>query len=107
MSLTTLQVLKVFLEDVSRPIYGLELIGLVGLPSGTVYPILARLERLDWIAGVWEELDPKEAKRPRRRLYKLTGVGEALARQELDSHLRKLRPAGSERGWTPLPGAAR
>jgi PadR family transcriptional regulator, regulatory protein PadR len=108
MTLATLQVLKVFLDDISKPIYGLELIKLVGLPSGTVYPILARLERSGWIAGAWEEITASEAQRPRRRLYVLTGTGESLARQELDAQLRtlKLSVSGGHRHRAAAPGVA-
>jgi PadR family transcriptional regulator PadR len=44
-----------------------------GLGSGTVYPILERLEEAGWIAGVWEAEAPVD--RPRRRFYEVTGTG--------------------------------
>jgi DNA-binding PadR family transcriptional regulator len=43
--------------------------------SGTLYPILMRLERSGWLTSRWEQVDPRNAGRPRRRLYRLTGVG--------------------------------
>jgi hypothetical protein len=35
-------VIKIFLEDPSQPRYGFELMRLTGLPSGSLYPMLAR-----------------------------------------------------------------
>jgi DNA-binding MarR family transcriptional regulator len=46
-----------------------------GLPSGTVYPILARLEEAGWLHSAWEAGDPSTLGRPRRRFYTLTAVG--------------------------------
>ena len=49
-----------------------------GLPDGTVYPLLRRLERRGVLAGKWEqEEDAKAERRPQRKYYELTPVGEA------------------------------
>ncbi len=82
MTLQTQLVLRSLLEEPSKERYGLELCELVGLPSGTIYPILARLERVGWVDSAWE--DPavhEEARRPRRRFYWLNrdGAERALA----------------------------
>lgn len=53
------------------------------LRSGTIYPLLARLERAEWLESKWEEIDPAEVGRPRRRLYRLTGQGEGVAARAL------------------------
>ena len=37
-------VLKVFLEDPDQPRYGFELMKLTGMASGSLYPMLSRLE---------------------------------------------------------------
>jgi DNA-binding MarR family transcriptional regulator len=58
-----------------------------GLASGTLYPILFRLEKSGWVESEWEEVVPAEAKRPRKRLYRLTGVGEAAARSSFREYL--------------------
>lgn len=50
------------------------------LASGTLYPILSRLERAGWLSSEWELLPPEDLGRPRRRYYRLTGVGAARAR---------------------------
>lgn len=58
--------------------YGFDVMERCGLPSGTVYPALRRLERAGLLASGWE--DPDEARaagRPRRRTYALTGAGRA------------------------------
>ena len=51
--------------------------------SGTLYPILARLESAKWLESRWEELDPSMAGRPRKRLYHITGLGYNKGREAL------------------------
>jgi hypothetical protein len=51
-----------------------------GYPSGTIYPLLVRLERVGWIRSRWEECNPSTEGRPRRRYYKLSGKGLEVAR---------------------------
>src|SRR4051812_32118465 len=63
--------------------YGLEIGADAGLASGTVHPILARLEGLDWVSSRWEDIDPSETGRPARRYYRLTAQGRDLARAAL------------------------
>jgi PadR family transcriptional regulator PadR len=104
--LAQLRILRVFADDALKPIYGLDLIELAGLSSGTVYPVLARLERSGWIVGSWEELKAGEIQRPRRRLYRLTEIGRSRARGELDAYLRERKPAMSKRHWSTVPEAA-
>ena len=60
--------------------YGFDVMEVTGLPSGTVYPALRRLERDQLIASRWEEL-PASRQRPARRYYKLTSAGAAALRQ--------------------------
>ena len=80
LSQPTLKVLKLMLEAPQEARSGADLSKTARIGSGTMYPLLARLEKAGWIAGAWEEVEPSEAKRPRRRLYKLTGVGRVRAR---------------------------
>jgi DNA-binding PadR family transcriptional regulator len=57
--------------------YGFDIMDATGLPDGTVYPILRRLERRGVLAGNWEdESEAKSEHRPQRRYYRLTPVGE-------------------------------
>ncbi len=44
-----------------------------------MYPMLARLETADWLKGDWEDVDPKEVGRLRRRFYSLTTAERARA----------------------------
>jgi DNA-binding PadR family transcriptional regulator len=92
-----LAVLAAMMRDPRAEWYGLDLSKRSGLKPGTIYPILARLLDIGWLERHWEDIDPASAGRPKRRLYKLTGVGEAAARWALDQHLVALQghPAGS------------
>lgn len=53
------------------------------LASGTLYPILLRLEQAGWAESRWEAGKPSELGRPRRRFYKITGIGVSKARSAL------------------------
>lgn len=77
------RVLAAFLDEPATDRYGLDLIGSTGLPSGTIYPILVRLQRAGWVDSAWEEIDPVMAGRPVRRYYRLTPNGLAQARTAL------------------------
>ena len=83
MTIPTQLVLTALLEDPTRARYGAELGGEAGLPSGTVHPILARLEGLGWLASSWEQIDPRREGRPARRYYRLTAAGAESARAAL------------------------
>jgi PadR family transcriptional regulator, regulatory protein PadR len=58
-------------------IYGYTVMEATGIPSGTVYPALRRLEGEQLIRSQWERLSAADAAlRPPRRYYKLTRSGE-------------------------------
>jgi DNA-binding PadR family transcriptional regulator len=78
-----LRILKLLLEDVRTPYSGSDLMQLTGIPSGNLYPLLMKFERDGVLKSSWEEIDPKIAKRPRRRLYRLTPAGFELAQRAL------------------------
>jgi DNA-binding PadR family transcriptional regulator len=60
--------------------HGFEIMEVTGLASGTVYPVLRRLEGERAVTSTWEdEAEARSAGRPRRRVYDLTGHGERLA----------------------------
>lgn len=93
MTLQTIAVLQVMLEAPTHAHYGLQIAGRTRLPTGTIYPILARLERAGWVSSNWETRDPAEMERPRRRLYTLTGHGAQAARAALaDAHQLTIAP---------------
>jgi len=81
MSLQTLRVLDAFLENPADELAGADVQKRSGLASGTLYPILLRLESAGWFISRWESIDPSSAGRPRRRLYRLTPSGLARAGQ--------------------------
>lgn len=65
--------------------YGFDIIDQTGLPSGSVYPALSRLERDGFLRSAWEDVKTaRDEKRPPRRYYRITAHGvraldEALA----------------------------
>jgi DNA-binding PadR family transcriptional regulator len=59
-------------------VYGFSVMEMTGLPSGTVYPALRRLERDELIRSQWERQSIADAEqRPARKYYKLTAAGRA------------------------------
>ena len=58
--------------------YGFQVMEAAGLPSGTVYPALRKLEKARLIRSQWEHAAVARAEqRPARRYYRITGEGEA------------------------------
>lgn len=80
MTLQVRLVLGMLLEHPDQDVYGLEIVDATGLPPGTIYPILARLETAGWVTSRWEEIDQRTRNRPRRRYYTFTAEGLAAAR---------------------------
>jgi PadR family transcriptional regulator, regulatory protein PadR len=104
MTLSAQLVLRALLEQPARELYGLEICAKAGLPSGTIHPILARLEKAGWLESRWEDTDPHEEGRPRRRYYRLSPDGAERARTALarategTTALRRLRPGMASGG---------
>src|SRR5271169_6092251 len=80
MTIPTQLVLRALLAEPTQEMYGLQICAAAGLPSGTLHPILARLEGLGWLQSRWEDASPREEGRPRRRYYRLTEDGAEQAR---------------------------
>lgn len=80
MTLPTQLVLRALLDEPTEEMYGLQICAKAGLPSGTIHPILARLEKLGWLESHWEDIKPEVEGRPRRRYYRLTEDGAERAR---------------------------
>jgi PadR family transcriptional regulator, regulatory protein PadR len=58
-------------------VYGYTVMEVTGLPSGTIYPALRRMEREELIRSQWERQSIADAEqRPPRKYYKLTRAGE-------------------------------
>jgi DNA-binding PadR family transcriptional regulator len=102
MTIPTQLVLRALLTDPSKELYGVEIGRAAGLPSGTVHPILARLETAGWLTSRWEDIDPRTEGRPARRYYRLTPDGLELAQAALARAYQAsarpawLRPLGDE-----------
>lgn len=63
----------------SRFHYGFDIMDATGLPSGTVYPILRRLDREGLLVSRWERQSiAQKEQRPPRRYYEITGAGERM-----------------------------
>jgi PadR family transcriptional regulator, regulatory protein PadR len=59
--------------------YGFDIMDATGLPSGTVYPILRRLDREGLLKSTWEKpATAHREQRPPRRYYEITASGEAM-----------------------------
>ena len=105
----TLQVqltLRAMLDELDRELYGLELVEATGLPPGTIYPIMARLEIAGWVSSRWEETGPEAKGRPRRRYYRLSadGLVQAQAARAASDARRRARTRGAI--GDVLPGAS-
>ena len=77
--------------------YGFDIIDATGLPSGTVYPLLRRLERMACVESRWES-ESKATKdgRPARKYYRITAEGREVldrARARFATLGRAVRPA--------------
>jgi PadR family transcriptional regulator PadR len=98
------RVFRVFLDDPAALRYGYDLMKAAGLPSGTLYPLLARLQARGLVVSAWET-PQHDGERP-RRYYHLTGEGIEVARLEL-AQLSARRRRGPGRRVRPAPADAR
>ena len=68
--------------------YGFDVMELTGLPSGTVYPALRRLEQAGLVASQWESDEAAfSEQRPARKYYEVTSDG----REALNEALKRYR----------------
>ena len=96
------RVLQAFLADPAAPRYGYDLMKAAGLPSGTLYPMLTRLEDQKLVTSAWET--PQAGGERPRRYYQLTGEGIRVARLEL-AQVRAGQPRATVRLGRPAPGS--
>jgi DNA-binding PadR family transcriptional regulator len=97
-------VLALFVSEPKRELHGLEILRTTALRSGSLYPILHRLEEQEYLVSRWETLDDAVAggRRP-RRLYRLDPEGAHRAR----AALRESDPSHAPRpATTPSAGFA-
>ena len=80
--------------------YGFDIMDTTGLASGTVYPVLSRLQRDGLVESSWEDEAPAtEEGRPARRYYELTPDGS----RALSEALTMLKGIGGDRLVQPRP----
>src|SRR5512146_1901116 len=82
-------------------VYGFSIMEMTGLPSGTVYPAMRRLERDDLIRSQWEKQSIADAEqRPPRKYYRVTRSGEIMmesAQKRYPLLAKLVAPSGGER----------
>jgi len=83
MSLAILKILEVMYANLDQEHYGLELGRTTGLSNGALYPALDRLDRAGFLTSKLEDIDERAEGRRKRRYYKLSATGIALAEEEL------------------------
>ena len=98
------RVLGAFLADPAAPRYGYDLMKAARLPSGTLYPMLARLHDQGLVTSEWEPPPADTNGRPPRKYYQLTGEGIRIARLELAQASARRRRAPARPGH-PAPGS--
>lgn len=79
LSRASAKILMEFLKDTDYEQYGFGLIKETGVKAGSLYPILDRLERVGWLVSTDEHIDEHAEGRPKRRLFRLTPLGEIEA----------------------------
>ena len=67
--------------------YGFDISDATGLPSGTVYPVLRRLEEAGLLRSRWEAAQTALAEqRPPRRYYTITSSGSQAVRDAMERY---------------------
>jgi PadR family transcriptional regulator PadR len=89
LSITAVSVLRALADGHE---YGFDVIDTTGLPSGTVYPALSRLERDGYVRSAWEDdAVAHRDGRPARRYYRVTAQGAKALAAAID-YYRALLP---------------
>src|SRR5262249_53704903 len=74
------RILASIMASAQRELAGADLIRTTRLMSGTLYPLLIRLENAGWLKARWESEPASSLGRPKRRYYSVTNKGAAHAR---------------------------
>lgn len=87
-------------------LYGFDIIDITGLPGGTVYPALRRLEAAGFLTSKWEERRlAQAATRPPRKYYELTRGGRAALTEAIKRY-RLLEQTLPGKAANPKPSRA-
>jgi PadR family transcriptional regulator, regulatory protein PadR len=98
----TVRVIRVLLASPSEPLWGRRIAEQAGLKTGTLHPILARLEKAGWVESFWEEpAEHEDQGRPRRRYYRFSQDGAQTARLALAEASGQAATASSRAATTP------
>jgi DNA-binding PadR family transcriptional regulator len=90
---------------VGGSVYGLDIMERTGLPSGTVYPTLGRLEKRGYLTARWEADGVARSEgRPRRRYYRVTGTGAEALREAVRAYGRLAGEGVPGRAPSPAEG---
>ena len=85
--------------------YGFDIMDITGLPSGTIYPALRRMEAAGLVVSQWEgEASAQREGRPARKYYEVTAEGRELLAEALKRyrHMERLLPSGPRKA-KPAP----
>lgn len=86
--------------------YGFDIIDITGLPGGTVYPALRRLEETGTLVSKWEKHRIAQAEqRPPRKYYELTREGHATLSEAVNRY-RLLEQTPPNKDAQPKPSRA-
>jgi DNA-binding PadR family transcriptional regulator len=95
LSITTVSVLQSIASGVR---YGFDILDATGLASGTVYPILSRLERDGLLSSTWEDEGRAHSEgRPSRRYYRITRAGKLALELASEQYLALVPALGRAR----------
>jgi PadR family transcriptional regulator PadR len=95
LSSQTITVLGAMMASPASELSGAEIAKHAKLASGTLYPILLRLEETGWLKSRWEAGDPTLLGRPRRRFYRITAEGI----KNVEQVIRDLTPKAENLAW--------
>jgi PadR family transcriptional regulator len=96
LSAQTIKVLSTLMSHPADELSGAEIAKRSHLASGTLYPILSRLEDAGWLESRWEEGRAADLGRPRRRYYKITAAGA----KRVEKLVRDLTPSVGRLAWS-------
>src|SRR6185295_9996975 len=87
-------------------LYGFDIIDITGLPGGTVYPALRRLEEAGYLTSQWEKPSiAQNEPRPQRKYYELTRPGRDVLAEALKRY-RLVDQAPARKQRRPKPSRA-
>jgi PadR family transcriptional regulator, regulatory protein PadR len=80
LTLLELRFLSVFVNRTNQKFSASEIAKILGISYGSSIPLLMRFEKMGWLEVEWEDIDPKEVGRPKRKFYTLSDIGMTKAR---------------------------